>query len=110
MLPMLAATEQQAQYTEQRLGSLLDTPAPGTYLNLNTYSKKDLRARTVLNKLIVDGEITFAPSADSITPVYFWIHQDSTSDDSRKNGEGSIVCITLRFEGRNTFYMLKDAF
>ena len=107
---MNAATDQDVVYTEKRLGSLLDTAAPGTYLNLNTYSKKDLKARTVLNKLIVDGELYFRPSADCITPVYFWIEHESSSYESQLKGETRIISIALRVGSLNTLYMLKDAF
>ena len=52
---------------------LLDTPAPGTYLNFNTYQKKDLRPRTVLNKQIVDRGLYFKPSPENVQVVYYTI-------------------------------------
>jgi hypothetical protein len=63
------------QFKECRLASLLGTLAPGTYLNLNTYDKKELRTRTVLNKFIVDGEMRFKPSPDSALPAYVAISE-----------------------------------
>ena len=80
-LPM--ALPEHKEYIEKTLSQIVDTPSTGSYLNLTSHSRKDMKPRAVIGKLILDHDLEFNPEMGDIQRVYFVIDRETeqTADE-----------------------------